>query len=492
MAMYKPTTEQQAIIEASMSMVRGTAYPEGAIKALAAAGSGKTATLIQIGRAIKNEYPNARILYLAYNREIKNDASIKLAGLAETHTMHGLAHKQLGLSKLGRRFGNAYGNHIREIIGDHLSDSDIELIQAGLKAFTTGPDTWMLLKHIPTKMHGIQVAADRREKILEYLQELFFELMPENTKSKYPLSFDIYLKYWQMVGSPGLDEYDLIMLDEAQDANPVILGSLEGAGKSIYVGDSHQAIYQWRNAVDALQKVYGTGFPMSQSFRFGPAIAEAANRILSYKRDTPDFPIRGSDQINTVIGHVHRDDPHARIYRTNRALIREALLLSDRGTPFAIAGNNDDVVLMIRSVLALKNGEKNHIRHPWVRSLKTWDAALEKAEKGGEARELSQAIKVVEEFDGRVDEIIKIFETSKDETRAQVVLTTAHRSKGREWKNVVIGPDFDPVLEREKGKHGWDAEMNLLYVAATRAMECLDVRCDWLRPILTDGQERLF
>lgn len=487
MAQYKPTHEQQAIIDASIAMVKGTAHPEGAIKALAAAGSGKTATLIQIGKAIKNEYPNARILYLAYNREIKNDASVKLKGLAETHTMHGLAHQRLGLNKLGRRFGNAYSNHVREILGNHLSDSDIDLIQSGLKAFTTSPEPWMSLKHIPTKAHGINVTAERREKILEYLQELFFELMPENTASKYPLSFDIYLKYWQMIGSPGLEEYDLIMLDEAQDANPVILGALEGAGRSIYVGDSHQAIYQWRNAVDALQKVYGTGFPMSQSFRFGPAIAEAANKILSYKRDAPDFPIRGSDQMNTVIGHVQRDDPHARIYRTNRALIREALLLSDRGTPFAIAGNNDDVVSMIRSVLALKDGERSRIRHPLVRSIKTWDSALAKAESGGEARELGQAIKVVEEFEGRVDEIISILENAKDESRAQVVLTTAHRSKGREWKNVIIGPDFDPVLDRAKGTRMWDAEMNLLYVAATRAMDCLDVRCDWLRPILMDS-----
>lgn len=492
MAIYKPTREQQAIIEASMAMVSGTAHPEGAIKALAAAGSGKTATLIQIGRAIKDSYPNARILYLAYNREIKNDASVKLDGLAETHTMHGLAHKKLGLNKIGRRFGNVYSNQIREILGNHLSDSDIDLIQSGMRAFTTSPDPWMTLKHIPTKAHGITVAADRRENILQYLQDLFFELMPENSKSKYPLGFDIYLKYWQMVGSPGLEEYDLIMLDEAQDANPVILGALEGAGRSIYVGDSHQAIYQWRNAVDALQKVYGTGFPMSQSFRFGPAIAEAANRILSYKRDVPDFPIKGSDQMNTVIGHVHRDDRHARIYRTNRALIREALLLHDRGVPFAIAGNNDDVISMIRSVLALKEGERNRISHPWVRSLKTWENALAKAEKGGEARELDQAIKVVEEFDGRVEEIIRIFETATDESRAQVILTTAHRSKGREWNNVIIGPDFDPVLERSKGTRTWDAEMNLLYVAATRAMECLDVRCEWLRPVLMDSQERLF
>lgn len=482
---HTPTREQQAIIDASVDMVKGSSGNDGAIKTLASAGSGKTSTLIDIGKAIHSIYPEAKILYLAYNREIKMEASRKFGDMAESFTMHGLAHQELGMRSISRRLGNIHGGHVRDVVGRHISDSDVGIIQAGLTSFTQSPDTWPALHHIPTRVRGISVSEDRRLKLLASLEEFVFALIPENKTSELPLPHDMYLKYWQMIGSPGLDRYDLVMLDEAQDANPVILGALEGAGRSIYVGDSHQAIYQWRNAVDALQKVYGRGFPMTQSFRFGQVIADTANQILAYKHDKPDYPIRGFERLNSYIGEVDRREQHARIYRTNRSLIREALVLRDRMIPFAIAGNNDELKNIISSVWALKNGNSKGVRHPFVKYLKTWEAAEEAAEKDADGKEINQAIKIVEEFENRVPEILDILENANDENKARVIMTTAHRSKGREWKNVIIASDFDPVIERAKGKkHLWDPEMNLLYVAATRAMICLEVNCEWLRSIL--------
>ncbi|MOA63957.1 hypothetical protein D3C78_1898630 [compost metagenome] len=49
----------------------------------------------------------------------------------------------------------------------------------------------------------------------------------------------------------------------------------------------------------------------------------------------------------------------------------------------------------------------------------------------------------------------------------------------------MITPDFDPVIERAKASRNlWDAEMNLLYVAVTRAMMCLEVNCEWLKRLI--------
>lgn len=485
MSKVSATPEQQAIIDAAVDMVSGAGHHGGAIKALAGAGAGKTSTLINIGQAIRERYPQARILYLAYNREIKIEAGKKFGDLAESYTMHSLALQELKLRGGNRRLGNIHDGHVREIVGQHSSDADVSILQAALRAFTQSPDVWPVLTHIPSRVAGRAVSADRREKLLASLEDLLFALLPENKNSELPLPHDIYLKYWQMTGSPGLDRYDLVMLDEAQDANPVILGALEGAGRSIYVGDSHQAIYQWRNAVDALQQVYGQAYPMTQSFRFGPVIAEVANEILSYKHDKPVHPVRGFERLDSQIGVVDRKDQHARIYRTNRSLIREALVLHDRAIPFAIAGNNDELRLIIESVWALKNGDIRNVRHPKIRWLKTWEAAQAAAEKGEDGRDVDQAIKIVDEFDQRVPEIIGILQNNSDEKRARVILTTAHRSKGREWKNVVIAPDFDAVIERSRdNRRLWDPEMNLLYVAVTRAMGCLEIHSEWLRSLL--------
>lgn len=46
------------------------------------------------------------------------------------------------------------------------------------------------------------------------------------------------------------------------------------------VGDSAQAIYGWRGARDIMTGFDGTRLTLSQSFRFGPRLAEEANRWL--------------------------------------------------------------------------------------------------------------------------------------------------------------------------------------------------------------------
>lgn len=485
MSQYRLTKEQQNIVDAAVQSVSQPVNPRGALKALAAAGSGKTSTLIEIGKAIKERYPNAKILYLAYNREIRTEAEAKFGRLAESYTMHGLAHHELNLRKINRRFGYVSNGHVRDILGKHISDGDIKLLKAGLKMFTESPDYWPSEKHFPAMLSRIPISEDKKTALKKPLVEFFMALTPENRKTSLPIPHDVYLKYWHMVGSPGLDRYDLVMLDEAQDANPVILSALEGAGRSIYVGDSHQAIYQWRNAVDALQNVYGQAFPMTQSFRFGPAIADVANKILSYKHDQPEHLLRGFERMTTMLGPVDRKTRHTRIFRTNRALIREALLLYDRSIPFAITGNNDEMANMIESLWALKEGNGLVIHHPLIRSLKTWGNALRSVEQGNDNRDLNQAFSVLGEFAGRVPDVTRLLKHSRDEKKARVILTTAHRSKGCEWENVIIAPDFDAVIENaRKSKQLWDPEMNLLYVAATRAMGRLEVRCEWLRKLM--------
>lgn len=55
------------------------------------------------------------------------------------------------------------------------------------------------------------------------------------------------------------------------------------------------------------------------------------------------------------------------------------------------------------------------------------------------------------------------------EASADVVISTAHKSKGREWQSVQLAGDFPDEAA------GSDAELRLLYVAATRGRLELDV-----------------
>lgn len=63
-----------------------------------------------------------------------------------------------------------------------------------------------------------------------------------------------------------------------------------------------------------------------------------------------------------------------------------------------------------------------------------------------------------------------------NERDAQLVVSTAHKAKGREFENVVVLDDFDPPAEtanrRKKDSSKADEAdqlINLLYVACTRA-----------------------
>ena len=52
-----------------------------------------------------------------------------------------------------------------------------------------------------------------------------------------------------------------------------------------------------------------------------------------------------------------------------------------------------------------------------------------------------------------------------------ILLITAHKSKGLEWNNVIIGDDFpiDTILKLPHEKGYNQQEINLFYVACTRA-----------------------
>ncbi|MEN1792887.1 UvrD-helicase domain-containing protein, partial [Pseudomonas aeruginosa] len=98
---------------------------------------------------------------------------------------------------------------------------------------------------------------------------------------------DGYLKLYQL-SKPDLSQrFDCMFLDEGQDINPVIADIAHWQRiKMAIVGDPHQQLYRFRGAEDALNSDWMVGAEehyLTQSWRFGPAIAHVANIILSYK-----------------------------------------------------------------------------------------------------------------------------------------------------------------------------------------------------------------
>lgn len=90
---------------------------------------------------------------------------------------------------------------------------------------------------------------------------------------------DIYLKLWAL-SEPNIPKADYVLFDEAQDADPLMLGILlkQRSTQVIYVGDAHQQIYAWRGAVNAMRQLPLPESRLTTSFRFGEEIALHAQR----------------------------------------------------------------------------------------------------------------------------------------------------------------------------------------------------------------------
>ncbi|MDY6465327.1 MAG: DEAD/DEAH box helicase family protein, partial [Succinivibrio dextrinosolvens] len=84
--MFVLTDEQQKIIEKCRELKSGES-----LKIDACAGSGKTATLIEIARAI----PQAHFLYLAFNKAIVENAKTRFPPNVTIRTTHSLAYSQI-------------------------------------------------------------------------------------------------------------------------------------------------------------------------------------------------------------------------------------------------------------------------------------------------------------------------------------------------------------------------------------------------------------
>jgi ATP-dependent exoDNAse (exonuclease V) beta subunit len=113
----------------------------------------------------------------------------------------------------------------------------------------------------------------------------------------------------------------VILFDEAQDADPPSRTlSRTRSRQVIMVGDASQAIYGWRGAVDALSKFEAPHrLTLTQSFRFGNAIADFANRFLDHLN--AEVRVVGNEAKDSTVdlpGHRRRHPlPHER--RRHRA-----------------------------------------------------------------------------------------------------------------------------------------------------------------------------
>lgn len=443
-----------------------------AIKAFA--GSGKTTTLKEFAYFHKNK----KILYIAYNKETARQARLTFPSNVTSKTAHSIAYGKFGKElehKLDRKKTLPFKPEtIRKFFGFKRTDMQIckdlfDIINN--YCFSVSRN---LNDSIPFKNYS-----ESRETILLYLNILWNAMI--DPKSNFPTTADIYLKQYQL-SNPKLD-YDFILFDEAQDANPLILDiilSQKSHSNLVFVGDEHQSIYLFRGAKNSLNIIRPDDvLYLTTSFRFGERIAYAANAILKTLKNEI-MTIKGSYLINDSLGEIDKNKQFALITRTNSNLFLSAINAYEKNMKmFFVGGFNNYNFEKFLDIENLYLGNINKIKDNYIKTFKTFDDYKITANYTND-NEMKYHIKVVEKYAGNLNIIINGIKNnlSKNKNEADIILSTVHKSKGLEFEQVLLSNDF-PILINSDGEFNYkllkEEEINILYVAATRAINKLQI-----------------
>jgi len=459
-----PTPEQEAIIYSGSNP----------LKVIAFAGTGKTATLVMKA----NHQIHKRILYLAFNKSVETDAKARFGSNVTARTVHALAY-----GKFGKKFklGKLSPYQVSRSTG--LTIYEALLALKTLENWFSSGDPKISSQHAALDfLH--KFPKDSHHRIITAADNIW-EAMQYGTGGT-PMSHSGYLKLFQL-SKPELP-YDGVYLDEAQDSNGVTLKLVLDQASQLettIVGDGHQSIYAWRGALNALNKINAPSLLLTQSFRFGPEIANVANKVLHTYFAEP-AKLRGTG--HSSVGPTDIRKQYTEIYRTNAGVFRKACDLVNSHNIY-IPGSTEDGELPIFATLQdmfhLLSGDKKSIRNPEISCFESFDQVEEMVEQECLEPELSVSARITKEFGlaipQKIAEIKRVLQPTQD--TAHVVLTTAHKAKGLEWNQVQLGDDFPRLFDKngELITLGYEdgeldpQEVNLLYVAATRAKQNLEL-----------------
>ena len=461
-----PTKEQIAAINAFES--------GGRVIISAYAGAGKTSTLQLIA-----ESTTRRGLYLAFNNATAVEAAERFPENMTCRTTHSQAlttvKNQFPNAKLFTSLTPRSLKSLHDLKSSIIAGKEIDglgfafLLLLTVRSFCHSADTEILLDHVPEdkgqlkKYEGLALRRAQQHIFKESVNLWKRMLDPSDLT---PLGHDGYLKLWSL-GCPILD-FDFILLDEAQDTNPCVMKVLsEQSCQVIYVGDPYQQIYEWRGAVNAMASVKAEKEArLSTTFRFGPELAEVATELLSNLNEKA--PLTALATKSTRL--VSEGEADVKIARKNATLIEQCLRHQEDGDRVAFVGVREDLQKLISSVYELK--AERPAKHTDLAGFANWEEVVAHAQLD-EGADLVAIVSLVQKFgEGRLYGALK--EAVDEASNPDIVLTSGHRSKGREWNKVEVCDDFGDLIDA-KGRISYSGG-RLFYVAITRAKTKLIVQ----------------
>ncbi|RXJ96472.1 DNA helicase [Malaciobacter molluscorum] len=469
----------------------------------AVAGSGKTTTLLEYAK----QFPKLKILYLAYNKSLQISLEEKLHKLKisnmQIKTIHSLAYNKMQawnfrlthdlkmqtIAACIKEFENTrayeptanYLALIKDIVNFYCNSSlvniDTKLLQNYKKYSNLDAKILKLLKL-------------REDNILNHTKYILSCMKNNKVESTH----DFYLKFFYLNKriSSNLG-YDLILVDEAQDISDVMIAIVENQKcKRVYVGDSFQQIYSFRFAINALDKIKLPTYNLSKSFRFSNKLAKTIESNLNEiyeKNELKKLKIFGLENKVSKVGKnvVDYNKQFCVISRSSFALIKEVIKFLNQKKDYKIyfEGGYSSYSFMnqtVYSIFYLKQKKYDKITVDEIKEFISIED-LEEYAKDTKNQEYINIIKFINTYNDNIFDINKQIKENltMNKNNADIIFTTAHKSKGMQYSQVVMCDDdfiSNKQIVNKKNKFNnlkVNEELNIYYVAATRTIDALNM-----------------
>jgi hypothetical protein len=476
-----PTEEQQAV--ADVAVTGDNEIVE------AGAGSGKTTVLDYTAQRLLSDTGARSGLYLGFNRVTAMEAKEKFPRAVDCRTGHSVAFASHGRGLAHKLPGKRANQKLHEVANilrlsplylEPLRDGKPRVVTAErlswaaretVDRFCRSADPELTTRHIGN--HALPEGFDRDQynaAVLAASQRAWADMVSPEGRLRMP--HDVYRKLWALSG-PQLRK-DFVMLDEAQDTAPVLAKVIRDQHcQQIVVGDSCQQLYAWAGAVNALDN-WGAAkrLYLTQSWRFGQAIAKEANKWLSLT----GRPLRvvGNPALDSELVELG-SAARAVLCRTNVGAVIEVMNALTAGRKVALVGGGDEIERLAKAARRLMDGY--HTDHPELCVFDSWEE-VKKAAAGDEGDSTLKVLVHMMTSIGPEGVIAAMRQLTERESDAEVTVSTGHKAKGREWESVRIAEDFAPKKTPQEGdttSTPVKAEDAMLgYVAVTRAKLRLD------------------
>lgn len=464
------------------------------------AGSGKTFTGVELCKRLP---VNLKVAFVAFNKHIQLELQQKLA---EYRHVQAMTYHGLGLRALRSHFGQVE-------IDEHKVDTILDQMKNFYKGWTDSKVRYVQARTRRlvglAKQYGawdraeLEKLVDHHDLALDGIEDEVYELTPLVMRKcldvkkgqKVRVDFDDMVWMPKQVQAK-MPRFDVMLIDEAQDTNLSQQWlALNGAGRLVVIGDPCQAIYGFRGSdtesmnrlrdelAKTERKVVELG--LSQTRRCPKSHVKLAQKIVPQIKpldEAPDGQIR-VESTSVALGQMRPGD--LVICRVNAPLLETAYALLKMGVRAVVRGR--DIGEGIRKLIEqaqkrVEPGLTNNVGEVLAAADTITMELVQKLSKKanteariGTAHDRMACLTALAEEAQTVTELLntlrKLFDDFDDDGQPQaaVVLGTVHRTKGLEGFRVYI---LEPgKIPHSMAKKPWERnqEMNLAYVAVTRA-----------------------